>query len=113
MKRRNRKRALTERQAHPPRQTEGRRIIHPRRVYPPAFARSFMFAATISTNVVIRWRGQTLSVLFVCRGARMESAENANANANSSRLSSVLTDAHFWAPVAVLVAGLLLLSFLR
>jgi hypothetical protein len=41
----------------------------------------------------------------------MESAENANAN--SSRLSSVLTDAHFWVPVAVLVAGLLLLSFMR
>jgi hypothetical protein len=41
----------------------------------------------------------------------MESAENAKAN--SSRLSSVLTDIHFWVPVAVLVAGLLLLSFMR
>jgi len=37
----------------------------------------------------------------------MESAENAKAN--SSRLSSVLTDTHFWVPVAVLLAGLLLL----
>jgi hypothetical protein len=41
----------------------------------------------------------------------MESVENANAN--SSRLSSVLTDIHFWVPVAVLVAGLLLLSCTR
>jgi hypothetical protein len=41
----------------------------------------------------------------------MESAENVKAN--SSRLKSVLTDAHFWVPVAVLVAGLLLLSFLH
>jgi len=32
---------------------------------------------------------------------------------SSSRLSSVLTDAHFWVPVAVLLAGLLLLSFMR
>jgi hypothetical protein len=36
-----------------------------------------------------------------------------NASANSGRLSSVLTDTHFWVPVAVLVAGLLLLSFMR
>ena len=92
-------------------QTEPRRIINPRRVYPPAFARPFLFPATISTNVVIRWRGQTPSVFLVCRGARMESAENAKAN--SSRLNSVLTDIHFWVPVAVLVAGLLLLSFMR
>jgi hypothetical protein len=41
----------------------------------------------------------------------MESAESAKAN--SSRLSSVLTDIHFWVPVVVLVAGLLLLSFMR
>jgi hypothetical protein len=46
-----------------------------------------------------------------CRGARMERAENAKAN--SSRLSGVLTDTHFWVPVAVLVAGLLLLSCMR
>jgi len=37
----------------------------------------------------------------------MESAESAKAN--SSRLSRVLTDIHFWVPVAVLLAGLLLL----
>jgi len=43
----------------------------------------------------------------------MESAENANTNANPSRLSRVLTDTHFWVPVVVLVAGLLLLSFMR
>jgi hypothetical protein len=41
----------------------------------------------------------------------MESAENAKVS--SSRLSSVLTDVHFWVPVAVLLAGLLLLSLLR
>jgi len=31
----------------------------------------------------------------------------------TSRLSSVLTDVHFWVPVAVLIAGLLLLSFMH
>jgi len=30
-----------------------------------------------------------------------------------SRLVSVLTDVHFWVPVAVLAAGLLLLSLMR
>jgi hypothetical protein len=40
----------------------------------------------------------------------MESAENIKAR--SSRLSSVLTDTHFWVPVAVLVAGLLLLRWM-
>jgi len=34
-------------------------------------------------------------------------------NVTSSRLSSVLTDIHFWVPVAVLLAGLLLLKFIR
>jgi len=29
------------------------------------------------------------------------------------RLKSVLTDIHFWVPVAVLLAGFLLLSFMR
>ena len=33
--------------------------------------------------------------------------------ANSSRLGSVLTDVHFWVPVAVLLLGLLLLSFMH
>jgi len=32
---------------------------------------------------------------------------------SSSRLRSVLTDVHFWVPVAVLLAGLLLLNFMR
>jgi hypothetical protein len=41
----------------------------------------------------------------------MESTQNPKASA--SRLSNVLTDVHFWVPVAVLLAGLLLLSFLR
>ena len=41
----------------------------------------------------------------------MEHAENPKGN--SSRWSSVLTDAHFWVPVAVLAAGLLLLSLMR
>jgi hypothetical protein len=40
----------------------------------------------------------------------MKSAENTKAN--SSRLSSVLTDTHFWVPVAVLLAGLLLLRLM-
>ncbi|HKW62302.1 MAG TPA: hypothetical protein VJN89_07135 [Candidatus Acidoferrum sp.] len=31
----------------------------------------------------------------------------------TSRLGSVLTDAHFWVPVAVLAGGLLLLSLMR
>ena len=30
-----------------------------------------------------------------------------------STLATVLTDTHFWVPVAVLIAGLLLLSSLR
>jgi len=34
-------------------------------------------------------------------------------NVTSSRLTSVLTDIHFWVPVAVLLAGLLLLKFIR
>jgi len=41
----------------------------------------------------------------------MESTENQKAR--SSRLSSVLTDVHFWVPVAVLLGGLLLLSLMR
>jgi hypothetical protein len=32
---------------------------------------------------------------------------------NTSRLASILTDVHFWAPVAVLMGGLLLLRFVR
>ncbi|HKD49640.1 MAG TPA: hypothetical protein VKB90_02530 [Candidatus Acidoferrum sp.] len=36
-----------------------------------------------------------------------------NPKVGSSRLRSVLTDVHFWVPVAILAAGLLLLSFLR
>lgn len=30
-----------------------------------------------------------------------------------AKLDSVLTDVHFWVPVAVLLAGLFLLSFMR
>ncbi|HVH72483.1 MAG TPA: hypothetical protein VNB49_15425 [Candidatus Dormibacteraeota bacterium] len=41
----------------------------------------------------------------------MDRAENPKESA--SPLSSVLTDIHFWVPVAVLLAGLLLLSFMR
>jgi len=41
----------------------------------------------------------------------MESPENTNVP--SRRLSSMLTDVHFWVPVAVLLAGLLLLRFIR
>jgi len=41
----------------------------------------------------------------------MEHTENPKPS--SSRLSSVLTDVHFWVPVAVLISGLLLLSFMR
>jgi hypothetical protein len=41
----------------------------------------------------------------------MESTENSKASSN--RLSSVLTDVHFWVPVAVLLGGLLLLSLMR
>ena len=33
-----------------------------------------------------------------------------NPKANSSWLGSVFSDVHFWVPVAVLLAGLLLLS---
>jgi hypothetical protein len=40
----------------------------------------------------------------------MDKSENPKA---ISRLNSVLTDVHFWVPVAVLVAGLLLLSFMH
>ncbi len=36
-----------------------------------------------------------------------------NEKAGSSLLGSVLSDVHFWVPVAVLLAGLLLLSFMR
>ena len=32
---------------------------------------------------------------------------------NTSRLASILTDIHFWVPVAVLMGGLLLLQFIR
>jgi hypothetical protein len=32
---------------------------------------------------------------------------------NPSRLASILTDVHFWVPVAVLMGGLLLLRFIR
>jgi hypothetical protein len=31
----------------------------------------------------------------------------------TSRLASILTDIHFWVPVAVLMGGLLLLHFIR
>lgn len=41
----------------------------------------------------------------------MEHADNPKGN--SSRFNSVLTDIHFWVPVAVLLAGLLLLSFMH
>jgi hypothetical protein len=41
----------------------------------------------------------------------MEHADNFKVS--SSRWSSVLTDVHFWVPVAVLLAGLFLLSFMR
>lgn len=43
----------------------------------------------------------------------MERIDNTNIKVISSRLSSVLTDIHFWVPVAVLLAGLLLLSFMH
>ncbi len=66
-----------------------------------------MFVPTISKNVVIRWRGQAESVSRSVLESKMESTKNAKAN--PSRLSSVLTDTHFWLPVAVLLAGLLLL----
>jgi hypothetical protein len=32
---------------------------------------------------------------------------------NTSRLASILTDGHFWVPVAVLMGGLLLLRFIQ
>ena len=32
---------------------------------------------------------------------------------HTSRLASILTDIHFWVPVAVLMGGLLLLRFIR
>ena len=31
----------------------------------------------------------------------------------TSRLASILTDIHFWVPVAVLIGGLLLLHFIH
>jgi hypothetical protein len=34
-------------------------------------------------------------------------------NVKPRRLTNVLTDIHFWVPVAVLLAGLLLLKFIR
>ena len=43
----------------------------------------------------------------------MEPTNNAGTKVTPSRLSSVLTDIHFWVPVAVLLAGLLLLSFMH
>jgi hypothetical protein len=33
--------------------------------------------------------------------------------ARQSTLASILTDIHFWVPVAVLIGGLFLLTFLR
>ena len=41
----------------------------------------------------------------------MEATDNPKANSNW--LGNVFTDVHFWVPVAVLLAGLLLLSSLR
>ncbi len=38
---------------------------------------------------------------------------NDTTNVTSSCLANVLTDIHFWVPVAVLLAGLLLLKFIR
>ncbi len=38
---------------------------------------------------------------------------NDGKNVTSSWLTNVLTDIHFWVPVAVLLAGLLLLRFIR
>jgi hypothetical protein len=32
---------------------------------------------------------------------------------NPTRFASILTDVHFWVPVAVLMGGLLLLRFIR
>ncbi|HKV64480.1 MAG TPA: hypothetical protein VJO16_21420 [Candidatus Acidoferrum sp.] len=32
---------------------------------------------------------------------------------SATRLASILTDIHFWVPVAVLMGGLLLLRFIR
>jgi hypothetical protein len=43
----------------------------------------------------------------------MERTNNTDTKVTPSRLSSVFTDVHFWVPVAVLLAGLLLLSFMH
>lgn len=40
----------------------------------------------------------------------MDNSENPKP---TSRLSSVLTDVHFWVPVVVLIGGLMLLSLMR
>jgi hypothetical protein len=32
---------------------------------------------------------------------------------DTNRLQSILTDVHFWVPVAILMGGLLLLRFIR
>ena len=40
----------------------------------------------------------------------MEHTENPKV---TSRLSSVLTDVHFWVPLLVLIGGLLLLQFMH
>jgi hypothetical protein len=36
-----------------------------------------------------------------------------NPNVTSNRMRAVFTDIHFWVPVAVLLAGLLLLRFMQ
>lgn len=36
-----------------------------------------------------------------------------NANASSNRFNAIFTDVQFWVPVAVLIAGLLLLEWIR
>ncbi len=38
---------------------------------------------------------------------------NQKTDVNRSWMASVLTDIHFWVPVAVLMGGLLLLRFIR
>jgi hypothetical protein len=43
----------------------------------------------------------------------LERIDENSAGVTPSRLRSVLTDVHFWVPVVVLVAGLLLLRFMR
>ena len=43
----------------------------------------------------------------------MERTNDNGCDVTPSRLGSVLTDVHFWVPMAVLVAGLLLLRFMH